>query len=71
MKHPLKKCWIKCFCQHHNDIIQSMYLHNIDNSKHIMNNSHHFQHYVDHVNIQSNKIHIYLLYIELNQFIYK
>ena len=61
VKRPLGECWIRRFCQRHDDVIQSVYLRNINNSRHITDNSRHFQHYFDCVSIQSGKIHIFLL----------
>ena len=58
VKRPLGECWIRRFCQRHGDVIQSVYLRNIDQARHIADNSRHFQHYFDRVYVQLSALRV-------------
>ena len=50
-KRLIKKQWVECFQKYHNNKLHNHYMHNIDHLRHVINNSKHFQHYFDNVNI--------------------
>ena len=45
--------WVERFRKRHGNELRSRYLRNIDQSRHIADNSKHFQHYFDNVSAQS------------------
>ena len=50
-KKPINKNWVFCFVKHHNNKFCSIWLDNIDYSQHIVDNSKHFEHYFQFINI--------------------
>ena len=47
--HPVREQWVEHFRKYHGNKLHNCYMHNIDHSKHVTNNSKHFQHYFDNV----------------------
>ena len=59
---PIGKRWIERFCKRHADQLTSIYLRNIDQARHITDNSRHFQHYFNLISIP-----IGLIFIQADQ----
>ena len=49
--HPIGEWWVERFCKRYGNKLISVYLRNIDQARHIADNSRHFQHYLDIVSI--------------------
>ena len=49
VEHSIEERWVERFRKRHNNKLCSRYMHNIDHSRHIADNSKHFQHYFDTV----------------------
>ena len=47
--HPIGGRWVERFCKRHETELLSIYLRNIDQARHIADNSRHFKHYFDQV----------------------
>ena len=45
VRKPVGLCWVKRFVARHKNELSSPYLRNIDHSRHVADNSKHFQHY--------------------------
>ena len=51
IKRPVGERWVERFYKRHSNELASIYLRNIDQSRHIADNSRHFQHYFDQVSV--------------------
>ena len=47
--HPVGERWVERFRKRHGNKLRSRYMRNIDHSRHVADNSKHFQHYFDNV----------------------
>ena len=47
--HPVGERWVERFRKCHGNKLRSRYMRNIDHSRHVADNSKHFQHYFDNV----------------------
>ena len=45
IKKPIGKCWVHRFLERYENELTSVYLRNIDQSRHVADNSKHFKHY--------------------------
>jgi hypothetical protein len=45
VRRPIGQCWIRRFCQRHQDEIKSIYLRGIDQTRKIADNSQYFKHF--------------------------
>ena len=52
-KRPVGERWVERFRKRHSNEFTSRYLRNIDQSRHVADNSKHFQHYFDNVSVES------------------
>ena len=50
-RHPVRERWVERFRKRHNNELTSRYLRNIDQSRHVADNSKHFQHYFNTVSV--------------------
>ena len=53
IKRLIRERWVEYFQKHHNNKLISCYLHNINQSKYVADNSKHFQYYFNNVSVKS------------------
>ena len=56
--HSIGERWVERFCNRYKNELKSVYLRSIDQSRHVADNSKHFQHYFNTVSIK----HIFYVY---------
>ena len=51
VKYLINEYWVECFQKHYPNEFINLYMHCIDQSRHVANNARHFEHYFQQVHL--------------------